>query len=100
MNDTVITSAAKPESDAGWRNMQLLIQLRWTAVFGQLVTIGVVIGVLGISLPLWPLLVVPVMLAAINLISSVLLRHFRVVSNCTIVAAQRTLLRPCSCCRL
>ncbi|MXO65619.1 sensor histidine kinase [Altererythrobacter endophyticus] len=83
----MITSAAKPESDAGWRNMQLLIQLRWTAVFGQLVTIGVVIGVLGISLPLWPLLVVPVMLAAINLISSVLLRHFRVVSNFELTVA-------------
>lgn len=55
---------------AGRRNMLLLIQLRWLAVIGQVVTIVIVHWGLGISLPLGPLLLAPTALAAMNLISA------------------------------
>ena len=55
--------------DTGRRNMELLLQLRWIAVGGQLFTIAVVHGLLGVRIPLVPLLVVPALLAAINLVS-------------------------------
>jgi two-component system sensor histidine kinase RegB len=52
---------------ASARNMELLVQLRWTAVFGQLVTIWVASRVLEIALPLQQLIAVPLLLATINL---------------------------------
>jgi len=51
---------------ASARNMALLVQLRWTAVFGQLVTIGIA-WLLDIALPLAQLIAIPVLLALINL---------------------------------
>lgn len=54
---------------AGRRNMLLLIQLRWFAVFGQAVTIGVVHWGLGISLPLMWMLLAPMGLIVLNLVS-------------------------------
>lgn len=62
-----------PEADAGLRNMLLLIQLRWIAVGGQLVTIAVASLLMGIDLPLVPLLVAPALLAVLNLVSRPLL---------------------------
>ena len=52
---------------ASARNMALLVQLRWTAVAGQLVTIWVAARVFGIALPMLDLLAVPLVLAAVNL---------------------------------
>ena len=51
---------------ASRRNMALLVQLRWMAVMGQLLTIWFVVEVLGIALPLPPLLAAPALLALIN----------------------------------
>ncbi len=53
----------------GRKNMQLLIQLRWIAVVGQIITIAVVHFLLGISLPLEPLLVVLGAITVFNLVS-------------------------------
>ncbi len=55
---------------AGRRNMLLLIQLRWLAVIGQVVTIAVVHWGLKISLPLGMLLLAPTGLALMNLASA------------------------------
>jgi two-component system sensor histidine kinase RegB len=79
---------AAPEADAGRRNMLLLIQLRWIAVGGQLVTIWVVRALMGIDLPLAPLLIVPMLLAALNLVSLPLLDKRRIgVANWELNAA-------------
>lgn len=53
----------------GRKNMQLLIQLRWIAVVGQIITIAVVHFLLGITLPLEPLLVVLGAITVFNLAS-------------------------------
>ncbi|HZF46550.1 MAG TPA: ATP-binding protein [Sphingomonadaceae bacterium] len=60
---------------ASARNMALLVQLRWMAVFGQLVTIWVARHLFGISLPLVELVAVPVLLAMINLSTMVIGRE-------------------------
>lgn len=87
MTGTDIARPAPPEADAGRRNMLLLIQLRWIAVGGQLVTIVVARWLLGVALPLAPLLVVPAVLAAINLASLPLLRRREAVTNGELTAA-------------
>ncbi|MGF7151669.1 two-component system sensor histidine kinase RegB [Sphingomonas zeicaulis] len=79
--------SAPPETNAGRRNMHLLVQLRWIAVGGQLVTIAVVHGVMGIALPLAPLLVMPVMLAAINVASLPLIARRTAVTNSELTGA-------------
>lgn len=70
-----------PEAAAGRKNMVLLTQLRWIAVMGQLLTIGVVHFVMGIDLPVAALLVVPALLAAINIINIPLIRRRAEFSN-------------------
>ncbi|MDX3885639.1 MAG: ATP-binding protein [Sphingomonas sp.] len=65
----------------GVNNMLLLLQLRWIAVLGQLGTIAVVHGVMGIPLPLGPLLLMPALLIAINLLSRPFLRERKHVTN-------------------
>ena len=77
----------RPEADAGRRNMLLLIQLRWIAVGGQLVTIAVVNWLMDIQLPLAQLLITPVVLAAINAASLLLLRRRWAVTNGELTAA-------------
>ena len=68
--------------------MDLLLLLRWIAVGGQLATIAIVYGVMGIHLPLVPLLIAPALLAAINLGSMALLRRRRSpVTNGELTAA-------------
>ena len=84
---TLAQGAGVPATEATRRNMQLLIQLRWIAVAGQLVTIGVVYWGLGIGLRLEALLPVPVLLAVINLASIPLLRRRAVISNAELTAA-------------
>lgn len=76
-----------PQADAGRRNMLLLIQLRWIAVGGQLVTIAAADRLLGIKLPLIPLLVVPAMLAMVNLVSVPYLRRRPRVTDLEVTAA-------------
>ncbi|WP_246519756.1 ATP-binding protein [Ancylobacter lacus] len=57
------------------KNLLLLIQLRWLAVGGQVVTIWFVDQILAIALPILQLSVVILFLVGLNLIS--LLRHLR-----------------------
>lgn len=57
---------------ASARNMALLIQLRWMAVVGQLVTIWFVSHVLGIQLPLNQLVAIPALLALVNFATMVM----------------------------
>lgn len=66
---------------ANARNMALLVQLRWFAVAGQLVTIAVVEWGLGVRLPLALLLIAPAVLVMINLISLPLLHRRAVVAD-------------------
>jgi len=80
-------TASPPEADAGRRNMRLLIQLRWVAVIGQLVTILAVHFAMGIPLPLMPLLLAAFALVLINLASLPLLNRRRVVTNGELTAA-------------
>ncbi|KMO42525.1 histidine kinase [Methylobacterium tarhaniae] len=59
-----------PEDDDGGRqNLLLLVQLRWIAVAGQVVTIAVAQVGLGIALPLGPMAVVLAGLVILNLVS-------------------------------
>lgn len=81
-------ATAAPEADAGLRNMLLLIQLRWIAVGGQLITIAVVHLLMDIDLPLVPLLIAPALLAILNLISRpLLLRRRAAVAGWELTAA-------------
>lgn len=84
---------------AGRRNMLLLIQLRWLAVAGQILTIAVVHWGLKINLPLGVLLIAPAALIVINLISAPLTRRRKgvpdfeiLLSLCADVAALTWLL--------
>lgn len=63
-----------PADAAARKNMQLLVQLRWIAVAGQLATIVIVHFGMKIALPLPLMLIVPCMAAIVNLASPVFLR--------------------------
>lgn len=63
------------------KNMQLLIQLRWIAVAGQITTIGVVSLYFGYQLPLTPMLIIIALLALFNVVSSWRARWRRSVTN-------------------
>ncbi len=69
------------DDSTGLENMRQLIQLRWIAVVGQIVTIAVVHFGFGIHLPLRPMFVVLIALAAFNLISTVRWRPHHDVTN-------------------
>lgn len=71
----MITAVSSQVTDAVRRNMALLIQLRWLAVGGQLVTILIVNGPMGIPLPLAPLLAAIVLLILINLVTRYILKR-------------------------
>jgi two-component system sensor histidine kinase RegB len=71
--NTLVAPTIYPPASA--RNMGLLVQLRWIAVFGQLVTIAVAWRILGITLPLAQLIALPSLLAAINLVTMALDRR-------------------------
>ncbi|WP_413465095.1 ATP-binding protein [Novosphingobium profundi] len=59
-----------------WRNVYLLMQLRWIAVIGQLVTIVGVAQLFAVRLPLGPLLLAPLFLIVLNFtIAGVLARR-------------------------
>jgi two-component system sensor histidine kinase RegB len=77
----VLSMRQWPADTAGRKNMALLVQLRWLAVAGQLVTILVVEFGLGIELPLAAILVGPATAILLNLASLALLRRRDTVSN-------------------
>ena len=79
--------AANAAASAGWRNMQLLVQLRWLAVVGQVVAILIVHYGMGVTLPLTLILAAPAMLTAINLLSLLRLRLHPHVSEGELVVA-------------
>ena len=82
--DTMIaaTHATTRFGDAtGLKNMQQLIQLRWSAVVGQVATILIVHYGFGIRLPLERMLAVLACLAAFNVISLIYWRSDREVHN-------------------
>ena len=66
---------------AGHKNMQQLIQLRWLAVVGQVVTISVTALVFGVQLPLPAMLSVLVCLVAFNIASTLRWQENLPVSN-------------------
>jgi two-component system sensor histidine kinase RegB len=63
------------------KNMALLIQLRWTAVIGQVGTIAFVHWWLGIALPLAPMAGLICALVALNLASLVRVRYRAEINN-------------------
>jgi two-component system sensor histidine kinase RegB len=67
--------------DAGRRNMQQLVQLRWLATAGQLAAILVAQFALGIRLPLWDMLAVAGATLLFNIVSLMLLRRRIGTSN-------------------
>jgi len=60
---------------ASYGNMGLLMQLRWLAVLGQLLTIWIAHHYIGVRLPLAQLVAVPAMLALMNVLTWALGRH-------------------------
>lgn len=71
---------------AGLRNMQQLIELRWYAIVGQMLTIGFVHFALGIELPLVTMLGIAGCLAAFNLASLVFWRPRHEVGDVALLA--------------
>lgn len=69
------------------KNMALLIQLRWIAVVGQIVTIVFVQSWLGIMLPLIPMAAVLCALVVLNVASLAWLRNRAEVSNRELLVA-------------
>lgn len=63
-------ASAAPELLAGRKNLQQLVELRWLAVAGQLVTILSTEFLLGVPLPLAQMLALLALLVACNLASS------------------------------
>jgi len=76
-----------PEQQAGRRNLQQLVQLRWLAVIGQLLTIVTVRFALGIALPAAEMLALLAMLALFNLVSALSCRIARPVGHGELLAA-------------
>ena len=75
------------DDPSGRENMRQLIQLRWIAVVGQIVTIAAVHYGLAISLPLHDMFVVLLCLVAFNAASLLRLRFFREVTNSMLFVA-------------
>jgi len=74
-------AAAVFDDPSGRENMQQLIQLRWFAVIGQVITIAIVNFGLRIQLPLHDMSVVLACLIAFNAVSLVRLRFSHEVTN-------------------
>ncbi|HYD44404.1 MAG TPA: ATP-binding protein [Phenylobacterium sp.] len=91
--DTPILALTRPRRGAGLspeaagnQNMRLLAQLRWVAVAGQLVTIGLVHYGVGVLLPLAPMLGVVGLLVLANLLELFLVARWRVVQGALFLA--------------
>ncbi|MCU4118610.1 ATP-binding protein [Variovorax sp. N23] len=76
-----------PGDRTGLKNMQQLIQLRWLAVFGQIVTIEVVHYGFRIPLPLEPMLMVLAALVGFNVASLLRWRTGREATNTELFVA-------------
>ena len=72
---------------AGHRNMLQLVQLRWLAVAGQLVTILLTRFAFGIVVPIAPMLGVLAALVVLNLVSLMISRRARPITNGTLFVA-------------
>lgn len=82
MPDTALGGTASPASEtANRKNMNLLVQLRWIAVVGQIVTIAAVELWFGIRLPLADMMLVVFSLAVLNFFTFLWLRTGAPVSN-------------------
>ena len=78
----------RPRIDAaGHENLLQLVQLRWLAVAGQLVTILLTRFAFGITLPLVAMLGVLTALVALNAVSFLLLRRPRAITNAELFGA-------------
>ena len=78
----------RPRIDvAGHENLLQLVQLRWLAVAGQLVTILLTRFAFGIALPMAAMLAVLMALVALNAASFVLLRRDRAITNAELFGA-------------
>ncbi|CAN5352904.1 ATP-binding protein [soil metagenome] len=75
------------KSVAGHENMLQLVQLRWLAVAGQLVTIVLTEYVLDITLPLTAMFSVLAALVVLNIASLISLRFARPIANAQLFAA-------------
>src|SRR3954470_806306 len=70
-----VASAGLPlDESTNAKNVNLLIQLRWIAVIGQVLTIGFVHVVMGVALPLMPMIAVLCGSGFLNVISQEWLR--------------------------
>jgi two-component system sensor histidine kinase RegB len=78
---------AGPDKAAGLKNLQQLIQLRWIAVFGQVLTIEVVHYGLRIAIPVEPMLTVLGCLVAFNVLSLLRARTGRRVTSVELLVA-------------
>ncbi|MGC3985649.1 MAG: ATP-binding protein [Pseudorhodoferax sp.] len=78
---------ASPDKAAGLKNLQQLIQLRWIAVFGQVLTIEVVHYGLRIAIPVEPMLTVLGCLVAFNVLSLLRARTGRRVTSVELLVA-------------
>ncbi|MGJ7487903.1 ATP-binding protein [Variovorax sp. LT2P21] len=76
-----------PGDRTGLKNMQQLIQLRWLAVFGQVVTIEVAHYGFRIPLPLEPMLIVLAVLIGFNVASLLRWRTGREATNTELFVA-------------
>ncbi len=75
------------DDETNRKNMALLIQLRWTAVVGQIVTIGGVHFGLGIPLPLERMGAVIGALVMLNVTSLIWVRHRAAITNNELLVA-------------
>src|SRR5205085_1783626 len=82
-----LVGAAPTDDETNRKNMALLIQLRWTAVVGQIVTIGGVHMWLGIPLPLTRMGAVIGALIFLNVSSLVWVRHRAAITNNELLVA-------------
>ncbi|MGE5159230.1 MAG: ATP-binding protein [Gemmatimonas sp.] len=81
-SDPVGAAATVPTADeTNRKNMALLIQLRWTAVVGQIGTIAFVYSWLGIKLPLASMGAVIWALVLLNIVSLIWVRYRAQISN-------------------
>lgn len=66
VTEAILGARAPAPTGAGRRNVMLVVQLRWLAAGGQLATILVVHFLLGVALPLAPMLAALGVLCAVN----------------------------------
>lgn len=82
-----MNTSTSPDKAAGLKNLQQLIQLRWIAVFGQVLTIEVVHYGLRISIPVQAMLTVLAGLVVFNVLSLLRWRTQRRVTNAELLVA-------------